>query len=207
MRRTPILIGGAGEKVLLRIAAQHADIWNNLAVFQAQLGAKVEALRRRCDDVKRDLAEIRVSQQCVVVIEEDEARARESLEKAKKIYGGHMGARARGARHLGHARARDRVHREAPQARLRPARDRVLRPRHARARAPVRRARAARLRQRVTRFERDTAVARAGDGVYDVRIDGGWWIVVGPNGGYLAALVLRALQRRGRRRRRARRAR
>lgn len=91
LRRTPILIGGAGEKVLLRIAAEHADIWNNLAVFQAQLPAKIEALRRRCDDVKRDIAEIRISQQCVVVIEEDEARAKESLEKAKKIYGGHMG--------------------------------------------------------------------------------------------------------------------
>ena len=91
MRRTPILIGGSGEKVLLRIAAQHADIWNNLAVFQAQLGAKVEALKRRCDDVKRDFGELRVSQQCVVVIEENEVKARESLEKAKKIYGGHMG--------------------------------------------------------------------------------------------------------------------
>jgi alkanesulfonate monooxygenase SsuD/methylene tetrahydromethanopterin reductase-like flavin-dependent oxidoreductase (luciferase family) len=42
--------------------------------------------------VKRDVAEIRISQQCVVVIEEDEARAKESLEKAKRIYGGHMGA-------------------------------------------------------------------------------------------------------------------
>ncbi len=91
VRRPPILIGGAGEKVLLRIAARHADIWNNLAVFQGQLGQKVEALRRRCDEVKRDFAEITVSQQCVVVIEEDEAKARESLEKAKKIYGGHMG--------------------------------------------------------------------------------------------------------------------
>jgi F420-dependent oxidoreductase-like protein len=91
VRRTPILIGGSGEKVLLRIAAQHADIWNNLAVFQAQLGHKVEALKRRCDDVKRDFGELRVSQQCVVVIEDNEAKARESLEKAKKIYGGHMG--------------------------------------------------------------------------------------------------------------------
>jgi len=91
VRRTPILIGGSGEKVLLRIAAEHADIWNNLAVFQAQLGHKVEALKRRCDDVKRDFGELRVSQQCVVVIEENEAKARESLEKAKKIYGGHMG--------------------------------------------------------------------------------------------------------------------
>ena len=35
-------------------------------------------------------------------------------------------------------------------------------------------------------------VAR-GDGVYDARIDPGWWIERGPNGGYVAALVLRAM--------------
>ncbi len=46
----------------------------------------------------------------------------------------------------------------------------------------------------MTRFERDTAVAPGADGSYDVRIDGAWWIVMGPNGGYVAALVLRALQ-------------
>jgi acyl-CoA thioesterase len=46
----------------------------------------------------------------------------------------------------------------------------------------------------LTRFDRDTAVTRAGEGAYDVRIDPGWWIVVGPNGGYVAALVLRALE-------------
>lgn len=46
----------------------------------------------------------------------------------------------------------------------------------------------------MTRFERDTAVTRADDGAFDVRIDRGWWIVVGPNGGYVAAIVLRALE-------------
>ena len=46
----------------------------------------------------------------------------------------------------------------------------------------------------MTRFERDTVVALGADGSYDVRIDGAWWIVVGPNGGYVAALLLRALQ-------------
>jgi F420-dependent oxidoreductase-like protein len=92
VRRPPLLIGGAGERVLMGIVARRADIWNNLAVFQRQLGEKVEALRRRCDEVGRDFASIEVSQQCVVVIAEDLERARASLEKAKKIYGGHMGA-------------------------------------------------------------------------------------------------------------------
>jgi F420-dependent oxidoreductase-like protein len=91
VRRPPILIGGGGERVLMGIAARHADIWNNLAVFQPQLGAKVEALRRRCDEFGRDFESIEVSQQCVVVIGEDEDQARAFLAKAGKVYGGHMG--------------------------------------------------------------------------------------------------------------------
>jgi F420-dependent oxidoreductase-like protein len=86
-----ILIGGGGEKVLMGIAAKHADTWNNMAVFQAQLAAKVEALRKRCDELGRDPDSIEISQQCVVILAEDDDSARTALEKAKKIYGGHMG--------------------------------------------------------------------------------------------------------------------
>ena len=90
-RCPPILIGGGGERVLMGIAARHADVWNNMAAFQAQLGRKVEALRRRCDEVGRDFETLEVSQQCVVVIAENHEKARADLEKAKKIYGGHLG--------------------------------------------------------------------------------------------------------------------
>ncbi len=92
VRRPPILIGGGGERVLMGIAARHADIWNNLAGFQPVLGQKVEALRKRCNELDRDFDSIEVSQQCVVVISPDESSARSSLERAQKIYGGHMGA-------------------------------------------------------------------------------------------------------------------
>ncbi len=92
VRRPPILIGGGGERVLMRIAARHADIWNNLAVSQPVLGEKVEALRRRCDEVGRDFETLEVSQQCLVVIAETDDEARAALARAQRIYGGHMGA-------------------------------------------------------------------------------------------------------------------
>ena len=43
-----------------------------------------------------------------------------------------------------------------------------------------------------SRFERDTAVERVDDTTFAARMDAGWWIHRGPNGGYLAAVVLRA---------------
>jgi alkanesulfonate monooxygenase SsuD/methylene tetrahydromethanopterin reductase-like flavin-dependent oxidoreductase (luciferase family) len=92
VRRPPILIGGGGERVLMGIVARHADIWNNLAVFQPALGTKVAALRRRCAEVGRDFNSIEVSQQCLVVIAETDTAARAALERANRIYGGHMGA-------------------------------------------------------------------------------------------------------------------
>ena len=44
-----------------------------------------------------------------------------------------------------------------------------------------------------SRFARETAVVRRDDGHYDATIDPSWWIVRGPNGGYLAAIVARAV--------------
>jgi len=49
-----------------------------------------------------------------------------------------------------------------------------------------------------TRFDRDTAVHALDPalGLHQGRIDPGWWVVQGPNGGYLAAILLRALAQR-----------
>ena len=44
-----------------------------------------------------------------------------------------------------------------------------------------------------TRFDRDTAVTYIEAGRYAGHMDRGWWIVNGPNGGYVAAVLLRAL--------------
>lgn len=46
----------------------------------------------------------------------------------------------------------------------------------------------------MNRFDRDTSVRRTGDGRFEARIDPGWFVVRGPNGGYVAAIVVRALE-------------
>jgi alkanesulfonate monooxygenase SsuD/methylene tetrahydromethanopterin reductase-like flavin-dependent oxidoreductase (luciferase family) len=87
----PLLIGGGGERVLLRIAARHADIWNNLAVNQPELARKTQILRHHCEAVGRDPDSIQVSQQTMVILGKDHADAQAKLEKAQMVYGGHLG--------------------------------------------------------------------------------------------------------------------
>jgi alkanesulfonate monooxygenase SsuD/methylene tetrahydromethanopterin reductase-like flavin-dependent oxidoreductase (luciferase family) len=91
VRQPPLLIGGAGEKVTLKLAAREADIWNNLAAQQGLLPRKIDVLKRHCADVGRPFEEIVVSQQCLVTIAPDEESAGPMVETAKKIFGGHMG--------------------------------------------------------------------------------------------------------------------
>lgn len=91
VRVPPILIGGSGEKVTLKLAAQHADIWNHQAARQSELPQKVEVLKQRCAEAGRDMSTLTISQQCLVTIAPDEASAGPMVETAKKIFGGHMG--------------------------------------------------------------------------------------------------------------------
>ena len=90
-RRVPILIGGAGEKVTLKLVAKQADIWNNLAGQQHALGRKLDVLKRHCEAVGRNADEIVASQQCLVTIAPNAERAGPMADRAEKIFGGHMG--------------------------------------------------------------------------------------------------------------------
>lgn len=60
----PIMVGGTGEKHLLRVVAQHADWWNYVFVDLPTYAHKQQALQAHCRDVGRNYAEI--EQQIVV---------------------------------------------------------------------------------------------------------------------------------------------
>ena len=60
--KLPIMIGGSGPKVTLRITAQHADIWNGGGTPD-EAGAKNKLLDEWCEKVGRDPKEIERSVQ------------------------------------------------------------------------------------------------------------------------------------------------
>jgi F420-dependent oxidoreductase-like protein len=57
-RPLPILIGGSGEKRLLRIVARHADEWNMNVATHDVYRQKLDALEMHCEREKRDPATI-----------------------------------------------------------------------------------------------------------------------------------------------------
>jgi probable F420-dependent oxidoreductase len=57
LRRIPILIGGGGEKVTLRIVAEHADVWHTFGDLET-LRHKSQVLDDWCAKVGRDPAAI-----------------------------------------------------------------------------------------------------------------------------------------------------
>ncbi len=74
--RLPILIGGDGEKKTLATVARYADTWNTGGDIEF-VRHKDEVLRRWCEDVGRDEAEIeRTLGLGLVIIRDDPAEAR-----------------------------------------------------------------------------------------------------------------------------------
>ena len=68
----PLMIGGGGEKVTLRIAAKHADEWNVWGTVET-LRHKMSVLDAHCEDVGRDPAAIERSAVALLFLSEDEA--------------------------------------------------------------------------------------------------------------------------------------
>jgi alkanesulfonate monooxygenase SsuD/methylene tetrahydromethanopterin reductase-like flavin-dependent oxidoreductase (luciferase family) len=77
--RVPLVIGGAGERRLLRIVAEHADVWNTMASDLELYRHKTAVLEQHCRDVSREPGDVRRSVMFRAVLGETEGEARDRL--------------------------------------------------------------------------------------------------------------------------------
>jgi alkanesulfonate monooxygenase SsuD/methylene tetrahydromethanopterin reductase-like flavin-dependent oxidoreductase (luciferase family) len=82
----PILIGGGGEKVLLRLVARYAQVWN-MGGSPDDFRKKIAILDRHCADVGRDPAEIERSWFGPLLIDDDPERLERRLRKRGQLSG------------------------------------------------------------------------------------------------------------------------
>jgi F420-dependent oxidoreductase-like protein len=61
INKPKVLIGGGGERKTLRLVAQYGDACNLFATAPEDVAHKLDVLRRHCDTVGRDFADIRVT--------------------------------------------------------------------------------------------------------------------------------------------------
>ena len=58
--KLPLLIASMGEKIGMRVVAEHADMWHVFGPIET-IRAKIQVLRRLCDEVGRDFNEIELT--------------------------------------------------------------------------------------------------------------------------------------------------
>jgi F420-dependent oxidoreductase-like protein len=80
----PITIGGSGEKLMLRIVAQHADRWNCPAGYR-NFEHKLEVLKQHCQKVGRDPGQINISEQLLVCIGANDAEVEQKWKISQRL--------------------------------------------------------------------------------------------------------------------------
>lgn len=83
--RVPLVIGGSGERRVLRLVAQYADEWNVVSVDKETYKRKVEVLERHCAAVGRDPATIRRSWMKGHLIGRDSAELRTQVQALQRV--------------------------------------------------------------------------------------------------------------------------
>lgn len=84
----PILIGGTGEKKTLRLVAQYADACNLFARMGVEtVRGKLDVLKRHCEKVGRDYAEIEKTTLSTIQLAPGQASAAEMIEQCRELAG------------------------------------------------------------------------------------------------------------------------
>ena len=78
----PLWIGGAGEKMTLRVVAESADGWNTFMLPMDAYQQKLDALAEHCRDTGRDPADIRKSLSIQALVGETSGEVEERLPRA-----------------------------------------------------------------------------------------------------------------------------
>lgn len=78
-----IMVGGSGEKFLLRVAAKHADRYNHPFGTPDELKRKVEVLKEHCKSIGRDYNEIEKSVLIRVIVANGEGEVKQIIRKVK----------------------------------------------------------------------------------------------------------------------------
>lgn len=78
--RLPILIGGGGERVTLRIVARHADLWNGFGTPDV-IRRKITVLHEHCAAVGRNPADISVTANVGIIVRDSAAAIRQRLDE------------------------------------------------------------------------------------------------------------------------------
>ncbi len=83
--RPPLMIGGQGEKLMLRVVAKHADAWNTFGSPEL-LSQKISVIREHGKDVGRNTDEIEKSVICTACITEDKKKIQEAASRYVKAF-------------------------------------------------------------------------------------------------------------------------
>ena len=84
----PILIGGSGEKKTLRLVAKYADACNLFANMGTEVvRSKLDILKKHCEEVGRDYAEIEKTTLGTVHLAADKLKAKDVIEQCRALAG------------------------------------------------------------------------------------------------------------------------
>lgn len=84
--RPPIMIGGAGEKLTLRVVAKHADQWNTFGP-PALFSHKLKVLGEHCAAVGRNIDEIEISWAGAAAVTDSKATREALVNGMAKAFG------------------------------------------------------------------------------------------------------------------------